>query len=59
MKDEIEAAARFLTQLVSQSNQPSNISEDQLQIFRRHLVRLFEERYHVSNTFLNVLVSFS
>lgn len=48
MKEEIEAAARFLTQLVSQSNQPSNISEDQLQIFKRHLIKLFEERFHVS-----------
>ena len=49
MKDEIEAAARFLIQLVSQSNQSSNISEDQLQTFKSQLIRLFEERFHVSN----------
>lgn len=46
MKEEIEAAALFLTQLVSQSSQLVNISEDRLQTFKRHLVRLFEERFH-------------
>ncbi len=47
MKEEIDAAAQFLTQLVSQ-NQPANISDDQLQQFKFHLARLFEERFHVS-----------
>lgn len=45
MKEEIDAAAQFLTQLVSQ-NQPANISDDQLQQFKFHLARLFEERFH-------------
>lgn len=48
MKEEIDAAAKFLTQLVSQ-NQPANISDDQLQQFKFHLARLFEERFHVSS----------
>ena len=46
MKEEIEAAAQFLMQLVSQ-NQPANISETQLTKFRSHLVQLLQERYHV------------
>lgn len=46
MKEEIEAAARFLTLLVSRSNQSAVISEEQLQTFKRHLIRLFEERFH-------------
>lgn len=45
MRNEIEAAARFLTQLVSQ-NQPANISESQLTEFRSHLIRLLEERFN-------------
>jgi hypothetical protein len=47
MKEEIEAAALFITQLVSQSSQLANLSEERLQTFKRHLVRLFEERFHV------------
>jgi hypothetical protein len=51
MKEEIEAAALFITQLVSQSSQLANLSEDRLQTFKRHLIRLFEERFHVRNGF--------
>ncbi|XP_046444330.1 maternal B9.10 protein-like [Daphnia pulex] len=46
MKEEIEAAALFITQLVSQSSQLANLPEDRLQTFKRHLIRLFEERFH-------------
>lgn len=55
MKEEIEAAARFLTLLVSRSNQTPAISEEHLQTFKRHLVRLFEERFHVSGLCFNSL----
>lgn len=50
MKEEIEAAARFLTLLVSRSHQSAVISEEQLGMFKRNLVRLFEERFHVSGS---------
>ena len=45
MKEEIEAAARYLTKLVSRLNQPPTISGEQLQTFEKHLVRLSEERF--------------
>jgi hypothetical protein len=53
MKEEIEAAALFITQLVSQSSQLANLPEDRLQIFKRHLIRLFEERFHVRSNSVN------
>lgn len=46
MKAEIEAAAHFLTQLISQK-QPRNIPEDRLNTFRINLVKLLGESFQV------------
>jgi len=48
MKAEIEAAAQFLTQLVSQ-NQPRNIPDDRLNTFRTTLIKLMEESFQVDH----------
>ena len=46
MKAEIDAAAQFLTQLISQ-NQPRNIPDDCLNTFRNCLVKLLVENFQV------------
>jgi len=44
MKAQVEAAAQFLIQLISQ-NQPRNIADDRLQQFKMNLINLLEQSF--------------
>ena len=52
MKAQVEAAAQFLIQLISQ-NQPRNIADDRLQQFKMNLINLLEQSFQVTCPRLN------